>query len=351
MESAGGEMERAHNRAMADLGPATQHQCLLDAFPDVGLRHLFLVAGCTGISEKGGTSTSEFYEGQCTLMHTVRELGLQVLYALLEAVAEAKGDNTGSIISVSDVKNALTSMGMESEIDVDEETVIFSCPAADVLVKRAKRPSASQAEDEEEERLIHANRGRDVMYRRMVRSAADILRNIHVPLGGSGERQESQQKRLAALYQSQAWRDLVPCLFLPRTIFEKLIPPVFHSIAGHFPRLSPGAKSLIQYTCEEALLTVIRSAWQALRHYGHRKVIACEDVCVMARILEPVMSALQARIPSELKRALDAEEERCIGRRREPSAKSSSTPGRSRSRDSRRTPSREPPKRRRGSAR
>ena len=241
MGSDGADMQRAHERAMADLGPATQHQCLLDAFPDVGLRHLFLVAGCTGISEKGGTTTSEFYDGQCTLMHTVRELGLQVLYALLESVAEAKGDNTGSIISVSDVKHALISMGMESESDVDEETVIFSCPAADVLVKRAKRPSASQAEDEEEERLIHANRGREVMYRRMVRSAADILRNIHIPLGGSGERQESRQKRLAALYESQAWRDLVPCLFLPRTIFEKLIPPVFYGVAGHFPRLSPGA--------------------------------------------------------------------------------------------------------------
>ena len=134
-----GEMERAHNQAMADLGPATQHQCLLDAFPDVGLRHLFLVAGCTGISEKGGTSTSEFYEGQCTLMHTVRELGLQVLYALLESVAEAKGDNTGSIISVSDVKHALISMGMESESD---------CVVHDKRYEHPRRcPSAERSEE------------------------------------------------------------------------------------------------------------------------------------------------------------------------------------------------------------
>ena len=187
--------------------------------------------------------------------------------------------------------------------------------------------------------------------KRLLRSTVGLLRNIQISQGGTGEREGAIQKRLAALYDSQEWRNLDACLFLPRTKIDNVIPVVFHSIAGKYPRLSPGAKSLIQYTCEETLLIVIKSAWQALRHYGARRSLACEDICVMARILQPVMAALQAHLPSEFKRALDAEEERCMGRRREPSAKLGSTPGRSRSRDSRRTPSPEPPKRRRGTAR
>ena len=168
-----------------------------------------------------------------------------------------------------------------------------------------------------EERLVHADRGRDVMYRRMVRSAADILRNIHSPLGGSGERQESRQKRLAALYASQEWSDLVTCLFVPRTLFQKPIPPVFYSIAGHFPRLSPGARSLLQLSCERTLILVIRSAWKALRHYGPRKTLACEDLCVMVDILEPFIAPLQVALPAELKTALDQEDTRTSGRRRD----------------------------------
>ena len=122
------------------------------------------------------------------MFHTDRELGLRITYALLEVVVHAKRDDTGSLISVSDVNEALTSMGMEGNSDIYDDTVLFSSPSADELMKRANQPQASQADEEEEERLAHAGRGLDVMYRRMVRSAADILRNIHSPLGGSGER-------------------------------------------------------------------------------------------------------------------------------------------------------------------
>ena len=341
-------MERSHYQAMASLAPVAQHQTLIDAFPDVSLRQLFLVAGCTGISEKGGTAPSELYTGQCTTMQVVRELGVKIIYALLQHVVQEKQGDIASLITVSDVNKGRIAMGMPTDNALYDEAMMLSCPSVKELVKKSKEPPRHADEEEREDQiLIHANKARELWQKRLLRSTVGLLRNIQISQGGTGEREGAIQKRLAALYESQEWRNLDACLFLPRTIFEKLIPPVFYSIAGHVPRLSPGAKSLIQYTCEEALLIVIRRAWQALRHYGHRKVIACEDVCVMARILEPVMSALQARIPSELKSALDAEE----GRRREPSAKSISTPGRSRSRDSRRTPSPEPPKRRRGSAR
>ena len=115
------------------------------------------------------------------MFETVRELGLRITYALLEAVVRAKRDDTGSLISVRDVNEALTSMGLESNSEIYDETVLFSCPPADELMKRANQPPASQADEEEEERLVHADRGRDVMYRRMVRSAADIVRSIHSP--------------------------------------------------------------------------------------------------------------------------------------------------------------------------
>ena len=262
-----------------------------------------------------------------------------------------QGDTT-SLITVSDVNKGRIAMGMQSDNTLYDETMMLSCPFVKELVKKSKEPPRHADEEEREDQiLIHANKARELWQKRLLRSTVGLLRNIHISRGGSGEREDAMQKRLAALYESQEWRNLDACLFLPRTKIDNVVQVVFHSIASKYPRLTPGAKSLIQYTCEEALLTVIRSAWQALRHYGHRKVLACEDVCVMARILEPVMSALQAHLPSELKRALDADEERCMGRRREPSAKSGSTPGRSRSRDSRRTPSPEPPKRRRGAAR
>ena len=233
-----------------------------------------------------------------------------------------------------------------------DEAMMLSCPSVKDLVKKSKEPPRQADEEEREDQiLIHANKARELSQKRLLRSTVGLLRNIQISQGGTGEREGAIQKRLAALYESQEWRNLDACLFLPRTKIDNVIPVVFHSIAGKYPRLSPGAKSLIQYTCEETLLIVIKSAWQALRHYGTRRSLACEDICVMARILQPVMAALQAHLPSELKRALDTEEERCLGRRREPSAKSGSTPGRSRSRDSRRTPSPEPPKRRRGIAR
>ena len=67
-------MERSHYQAMAELAPVAQHQTLIDAFPDVSLRQLFVAAGCWSITEKGGTAQSELYTGQCTTLQVVREL-------------------------------------------------------------------------------------------------------------------------------------------------------------------------------------------------------------------------------------------------------------------------------------
>ena len=237
-----------------------------------------------------------------------------------------KGDIT-SLITVSDVNKGRTAMGMPIDNTLYDETMMLSCPSVEKLVKKSKEPRRKTDEEEREDQiLIHANKARELMQKRLLRSTVGLLRNIQISRGGSGEREDAMQKRLAALYESQEWRNLDACLFLPRTKFDNLVQVVFHIIASKYPRLTPGAKSLIQYTCEEALLTVIRCAWQALRHYGHRKVLACEDLCVMARILEPVMSALQARLPIELKRALDAEEQRGTGRRSKPSATSGIAP-------------------------
>ena len=118
------------------------------------------------------------------------------------------------------------------------------------------------------------------------------------------------KKRLAALYVSQEWRDLDTCLFLPRTKFDMILPAVLQSIDRHIRRFAPGAKSLIQLTCEEELLFRIKSAWTALRHYGSRNAIASDDICVMVQILKPLMKPLQATLPRELNTALDQADKR-----------------------------------------
>ena len=69
--------ERAN--ANAEMDPAEQHRALIDAFPDTSLRHVFLAAGCWGITERGGTAPGEFYSGQCSILQVVRELGLVLL--------------------------------------------------------------------------------------------------------------------------------------------------------------------------------------------------------------------------------------------------------------------------------
>ena len=135
MESAAGGLLGAQHRAMSDLAPVAQHQCLMNAFPDGNIRNLFLVRDGSDITEKGGTATNDFYTGRCTMFQTNRELGLRITYALLEAVVHAKRNDTASLISVSDVNEALTSMGLESNSEINNETVLFSCPPADELMK------------------------------------------------------------------------------------------------------------------------------------------------------------------------------------------------------------------------
>ena len=150
----------------------------------------------------------------------------------------------------------------------------------------AKQPAGEEADEREDQRLVDANRARELMQKRLLRKTADLLRNIHLSQGGAGERGDANQKRLAALYQTQAWRDLGTCLFLPRTKFEALFSAVLQSFDRHSNRLSVGARSLIQLTCEEELIYVIKSAWTALRHYGSRKALACEDIIVMVQIMK-----------------------------------------------------------------
>ena len=207
-------------------------------------------------------------------------------------------------------------MGLTLDEAVWDETQLLSCPSAAELLKRAKQPA--EQDEAEEQALMDANRAREVLQKRLLRATSDILRGIQINLGGSGERGDASQKRLAALYESPQWHELDTCLFLPRTRFENLLPAVFHSMTGHFPRFTDGAKSLLQLTCEEEMIFIIKSAWTALRHYGRRKALGCEDFCVMVQILRPVMKALQVSLPSELKTSLDQEDERSSGRRRDP---------------------------------
>ena len=327
--------ERAN--ANAEMDPAQQHQSLIDAFPDTSLRHVFLAAGCWGITERGGTAPSEFYSGQCSILQVVRELGLMLLYSLLHSLVQAKGPRGD--ISVQDVNDARNALCMKGDDTIDNDTMLLSCPSSYELVRRAKQPASPDEDEREDQILIDANRARELMQKRLMRRTADLLRDIHISQGGSGERGDDVQKRLAALYQSPAWRDLDTCLFLPHTKFEILILAVLQSFDRHSNRLSVGAKSLIQLTCEEELIFVIKSAWTALRHYGTRKSVACEDIIVMVHIMKPVMKSLHVRLPGELKNALDEADKR-------PSRRQNPEPARGRgagkARERRRSRSRNP---------
>ena len=153
------------------------------------------------------------------------------------------------------------------------------------------------------------------MQKRLLRASVDLFRNIHISRGGKGERGDATQQQFVALYESQALRDLDTCLFLPRTKFGVLIQAVLRNIDPNVNRISDGARGLIQLSCEEEVLFVIKSAWTALRHYGSRKTLACEDVSVMINILRPVMKPLQVELPGDIKTALDEADERSRRRR------------------------------------
>ena len=260
--------------------------------------------------KKGGSVASEFYIGRCTILPTVRELGLRIVYALLHAVIQAKQEDARSDVSVRDVNQARIAMGMQSDSTVYDETILLSCPSTSELVKRAKQPAGSDADGIEDQRLMDDHRARELNQKRLLRATADVFRHIQISQGGSGERGDAVQKRLAALYGSQDWRDLDTCLFLPRTKFDMVLPAVLQSIDRHIRRFAPGAKSLIQLACEEELLFRIKSAWTALRHYGSRNAIASDDICVMVQILKPLMKPLQATLPRELNTALDQADKR-----------------------------------------
>ena len=149
-------------------------------------------------------------------------------------------------------------------------------------------------------------------YRAQLRTS---LENIHSSQGGSGDRDANITERLAALYESAQSHDLDACLFfLPGTKFKNLIRAVLQSIDRNESRLPDGASSLIQLTCDEELLLVMKSAWTAFRHYGSRKTFACEDMTVIL-ILTPVMKPLQAMLPREPKSVLDEVAEKSSERR------------------------------------
>ena len=192
-------MIQEHAHAIAELGPAQQHNALIDAFPDPSIRQLFLAAGCWIITDRGGTVPSEFYTGRCTILQVVRELGLRIIYAVMRAVVQARGRDARGDISVRDINQARTAMGMHSDETVYDETILLSCPSVKELVKRAKQPAGQDAE-REDQILIDANRARDLLQKRLLRATADILRGIQISQGGTGERGDAVQKRLAALY-------------------------------------------------------------------------------------------------------------------------------------------------------
>ena len=186
-------MERSHYQAMAELAPVAQHQTLIDAFPDVSLRQLFLAAGCWGITEKGGAAPSELYMGRCTTLQVVRELGVRIIYALLQHVVQEKQGDTTSLITVSDVNKGGIAMGMPIDNTLYDEAMMLSCPSVKDLVKKSKEPPRQADEEEREDQiLIHANKARELWQKRLLRSTVGLLRNSQISLGGAGEREKTQ---------------------------------------------------------------------------------------------------------------------------------------------------------------
>ena len=128
-------------------------------------------------------------------------MGLRITYALLSAVAQAKREDARVAVSVRDVNQARIAIGMTNNATVHEDTILLSCPSTSEVVKKANDPPGHGA-GEEDRRLMDANRARELNQKRLLRAIADILRSIHISQGGSGDRGDAKQKRLAALYES-----------------------------------------------------------------------------------------------------------------------------------------------------
>ena len=113
----------------------------------------------------------------------------------------------------------------------------------------------------------------------------------------------------------------VLCLYFPATHFSDLTRWVFNGVQGYPLRITPGARSLIQFIVEETLLWVIKSTCIAVTELTPRKTMSAKDMSVVVRILSQRDSILSASLPEY--EGLDALEEELLHSRSRASAASS----------------------------
>jgi len=107
MESAGGEMERSHYKAMADLTSGhvpkrqSMHTVVMEAFPSSRLDNMGLPCGVGSFKESGQSVVmgTGMYSGvQYTCFDVVREIALRIPHRLvLELVHDSEREGRSTI--------------------------------------------------------------------------------------------------------------------------------------------------------------------------------------------------------------------------------------------------------------
>ena len=315
MGSDGADLERAHDRAMANLTSLhvprreSMHAVVLEAFPSTRLDNMGLPCGVGSFKESGPSAVmgTGMYSGvRYTCFDVVRELALRILHRLvLDIVHDSERVRRGTVY-VADVRRALRQLGFPQTLEmISDANTLPSCPSVSAI---KKGPSGNKRKPGSERQSLIEEQSQK--YKELLAQEAG-----NVPALG-GERGASR-RALIALHQGGP---APPCLYLPVKYFQLLTTWMFTGAEGHAVSLTPGAKALIQHGVEEAMMWVVSSAWQGLRGFTNRTALTGHDIVVMTDILRRNAERLRGDLPDydgldALDRLLLGEQQRAEGNR------------------------------------
>ena len=340
MENAGGEMERSHYQAMAELtsgrAPKRQsmHTVVMEAFPSSRLDNMGLPCGVGSFTDSGQSVVmgTGMYSGvQYTCFDVVREIALRILHRLvLELVHDSEREGR-STIYVADVRRAFKQLAFPQTLEsISDANTLPSCPS----VPSIKRGRAAPSQDSKRKQGTDKHELLDAQHKKYKELLAQEA--SHVPSVG-GDRGASR-RALIALHEGQP---PVQCLYLPAKYFNILTKWMFAGAGGGDPQLTPGARALMQHGVEETLMWVISSSWQGCRGFTTRTALTGQDIVGMIDILRRNAERLRGTLPEyhgleELEREVlgepKAEAKRGRGRGRSAGGRSSGGRGRKRAR-------------------
>ena len=261
MGSDGADMQRAHERAMADLTSMhvprreSMHTVVMEAFPSARLDNMGLPCGVERFQEKGGrevTGTGMYSAVQYSCFDVVREIALRIMHRLvLELVHDSERAGRATIY-VADVRKAFNDLGFPQTLEISDANALPACPSVKAIKEGRRAPSQAnkrnRKQGSERQALIDAQSSR---YAEILAREADRAPAI-------GDQRVGTRRALISLHQGMPRPQ---CLYLPVKYFDMLTQWMFAGNEDHPPTLTPGAKSLMQFGVEGTLMWLIESAW------------------------------------------------------------------------------------------